>query len=95
MNEKYVVLDASGRIVDSFDSFEDAFKFVTEITSDDFFEGCLDQGILCVTIMKVRKRPFKILREVKVTIHDEIKRKEAERHGSTKDHSCDNLFKEW
>ena len=95
MNEKYIVLDASGHIVDSFDSFEGAFKHVAELSSDDFFEGCLDQGILCVTIMKVRKRPFKILREVKITIHDEIKRKEVERDGSTEDHSCDNLFKEW
>lgn len=95
MNEKYIVLDASGAVVDSFDSYKDAFKLVTEIVSDDFFERCLDQGILCFTIMKVRKRPFKILREVKITIHDEIKRKEVERDGSTEDHSCDNLFKEW
>ena len=95
MNEKFVFLDASGRIVDSFDSFEGAFKYVAELSSDDFFEDSLDQGILCGTIMKVRKRPFKIVREVKITIHDEIKRKEVESHGSTEDHSCDDLFEEW
>lgn len=95
MNEKFVVLNASGRIGDSFDSFEGAFKHVAELSSDDFFEGCLDQGILCFTIMKVQRMPFKILREVKITIHDEIKRKGVERDGSTEDHSCDNLFKEW
>ena len=95
MTDVYIILDASGRVTDSFDSFEAAFKRCTEITGDDFFEGCLDHGVLCFTIMKVRKRPFKILREVKVTIHDEIKRKEVKRHGGTEDHSCDNLFKEW
>ena len=95
MTDVYVILDASGSVIDSFDSFEAAFKHVTELTEDEFFESCLDQGILCITIMKVRKRPFKILREVKITIHDEIKRKEVESHGSTEDHSCDNLFEEW
>ncbi len=95
MIDTYVVLDASGRVIDSFDSFEAAFKHVTELSKDEFFEDCLDQGILCITIMKVRKRPFKILREVKITIHDEIKRKEVESHADTEDHSCDNLFEEW
>ena len=85
MNEIYVVLDAKGHVIDSFDSFEDAFKYVTFSFCDgkgiDVFipiEDLLDQGVLCITIMKVRKRPFKILREVKITIHDEIKRKEVE-----------------
>ena len=102
MNEKYIVLDGVGQVVESFDSFEDSFKFVTKMLSDgedvkEFIpiEKLLNLGIICITIMKVRKRPFKILREVKITIHDEIKRKEVERHGSTEDHSCDNLFKEW
>lgn len=102
MNEKFIVLDAKGRVIDSFDSFEDAFKHVTFSLCDgkgvDVFipvEDLLNNGVLCITIMKVRKRPFKILREVKITIHDEIKRKEVERDGSTEDHSCDNLFEEW
>lgn len=38
---------------------------------------------------------LKILREVEVVIHDEIKRKECEANGGTEDHSCDNLFEEW
>lgn len=96
MNEIYIVLDPSGRIVESFDGFKKAFLFVTKITlHGDDIDSVLDEGILLYTIMKVRKRPFKILREVKITIHDEIKRKEVERDGSTEDHSCDNLFKEW
>lgn len=95
MNYKYIVLDPSGRVVDSYDSFKAAFLYVTKITFDENFEDALDQGILLFTIMKVQRVPFKIVREVKITIHDEIRRKEAERHGSTEDHSCDNLFKEW
>lgn len=96
MNYKYVVLDPSGRIVESFDSFKTAFLFVTDITlSGDDIEAVMDQGILLYTIMKVQRVPFKILREVKITIHDEIKRKEVKRHGSTEDHSCNDLFKEW
>ena len=96
MNYKYVVLDPSGRIVESFDDFKTAFLFVTKITLDvDDAEAVLDQGILLYTIMKVQRVPFTILREVKITIHDEIKRKEVERDGSTEDHSCDNLFEEW
>ncbi len=94
--DTYVVLDGKGSVIDSFDSFENAFKYVTKVclVGDDL-ETLLDQGILCITIMKVRKRPFKILREVKITIHDEIKRKEVESHADTEDHSCDNLFEEW
>lgn len=96
MNYKYIVLDASGRVVNSFDDFKTAFLFVTKITLDaDDIDDILDQGILLYTIMKVQRVPFKIVREVKITIHDEIKRKEVENHGSTEDHSCDNLFEEW
>lgn len=96
MNYKFVVLDPSGRIVESFDDFKTAFLFVTKITLDgDDIDAVLDHGILLYTIMKVQRVPFKILREVKITIHDEIKRKEVKSHGSTEDHSCDNLFKEW
>ena len=96
MTYKYVVLDPSGRVVESFDDFKTAFLFVTKITlHGDDIEDVLDQGILLYTIMKVQRVPFTILREVKITIHDEIRRKEAKRHGSTKDHSCNDLFKEW
>lgn len=96
MNNKYVVLDPSGRIVESFDDFKTAFLFVTKITLDgDDIEDILDQGILLYTIMNVQRVPFKILREVKITIHDEIKRKEVNKHASTEDHSCIDLFKEW
>lgn len=96
MNYKYIVLDPSGRVVESFDDFKTAFLFTTKITLDgDNIDDILDQGILLYTIMKVQRVPFKIVREVKITIHDEIKRKEAKRHGSTEDHSCNNLFEEW
>lgn len=100
MNYKYVVLDAQGQVNDSFDSFEEAFKYVTNIFFDDnveipSFEELLDEGVMFFTIMKVQRLPFKILREVKITIHDEIRRKEGESHADTENHSCDNLFKEW
>ena len=96
MNYKYVVLDPSGRIVESFDDFKTAFLFVTKITLDgDDIDDVLNQGLLLYTIMKVQRLPFKILREVKITIHDEIRRKEVESHADTENHSCDNLFEEW
>ncbi len=96
MNEKFVVLDPSGRITESFDDFKTAFLFVTKVTlHGDDIDAVLDQGILLYTIMKVQRVPFKILREVKITIHDEIKRKEVKSHASTKNHSCDDLFEEW
>lgn len=96
MNYKYVVLDPSGRIVKSFDDFKTAFLYVTKITLDgDDIDDVLNQGILLYTIMKVQRVPFKILREVKITIHDEIRRKEVESHADTEDHSCNDLFKEW
>ena len=93
--ELYALIDAHGEISTTANSFVDILKNLVDRMNDDDMESSLDAGICIYKIVKIRKRPFKILREVQVEIHDEIKRKEAEKNASTEDHSCDNLFKEW
>ena len=93
--ELYALIDAHGEISTTANSFVDILKNLVDRMNDDDMESCLDAGICIYKIVKIRKRPFKILREVQIEIHDEIKRKESEKNASTEDHSCDNLFKEW
>lgn len=93
--ELYAVINTSGEISTTANSFVDCLKNLVDRMNDDDMESSLDAGICFYKIVKIRKRPFKILREVQIEIHDEIKRKEADKNGSTEDHSCDNLFKEW
>lgn len=93
--ELYAVINPDGEISTTANNFVDCLKNLVERMNDDDMETCLDNGIAYYKIVKIRKRPFKILREVEVCIHDEIKRKECEANGSSEDHSCDNLFKEW
>ena len=93
--ELYALIDAHGEISTTANNFVDILKNLVDRMNDDDMESCLDAGICIYKIVKIRKRPFKILREVQVEIHDEIKRKEADKNASTEDHSCDNLFKEW
>ena len=95
MNEKYVVIGNSGEITHSGDTFAECLRYVLDGMKESDFEFSFDHGVMVIRISKVRKRPFKILREVEVVIHDEIKRKECETNASTEDHSCDDLFKEW
>ena len=93
--ELYALIDINGEISTTANSFVDILKNMVDRMNDDDMESSLDTGIIIFKIVKIRKRPFKILREVQVEIHDEIKKKESERNASTEDHSCDNLFKEW
>lgn len=93
--ELYALIDINGEISTTANSFVDILKNLVDRMNDDDMESSLDTGISIFKIVKIRKRPFKILREVQVEIHDEIKRKECEKNASTEDHSCDNLFKEW
>ena len=93
--ELYALIDTHGEIATTAKTFVDILKNLTDRMNNDDMESSLDTGICIYKIVKIRKRPFKILREVQVEIHDEIKRKEADKNGSTEDHSCDNLFKEW
>lgn len=95
MNEKYIVIGNGGGIKYAGDTFAECLKHVIDGTKEDDFDFSFDHGVMVIKISKVRKRPFKILREVEITIHDEIKRKECETNGSTENHSCDNLFEEW
>ena len=93
--EIYALINPNGEIATTANTFVDILKNLTDRMNDDDMESSLDAGICFYKIVKIRKRPFKILREVQIEIHDEIKRKEADKNGSTEDHSCDNLFKEW
>lgn len=97
MNTVWLVTNLEGEVIYHGDTFIECFKRF--VNSNDMkesdYEKLFDRGIVAIKISKVRKRPFKILREVHITIHDEIKRKECEANGSSEDHSCDNLFKEW
>lgn len=95
MNEVWVVTGRTGEILHKDDTFVECFNHVLNGMKEPDFEELFDRGIIAIKISKVRKRPFKILREVEVVIHDEIKRKECETNASTEDHSCDDLFKEW
>jgi len=95
MNEKYIVIGHDGEITHSGDTFTECLRYVLESMTESECDFAFDHGVMVIKISKVRKRPFKILREVEVCIHDEIKRKECETNASTEDHSCDNLFKEW
>lgn len=95
MNELYCVIDNQGVITYTGDTFAECLKYVLDGMKESDFDFSFDHGVMVIKISKVRKRPFKILREVEIVIHDEIKRKECEANGSTEDHSCDNLFKEW
>ena len=97
MNTVWIVTNLRDEIIYQGETFTDCFKHI--INSNDMrdsdYEELFDRGVIAIKISKVRRRPFKILREVNITIHDEIKRKECEANGSSEDHSCDNLFKEW
>ena len=95
MNECWIVTGRTGEIAYKGDTFAECLKHVIDCTSESEFDFSFDHGVMTIKISKVRRRPFKILREVEITIHDEIKRKECETNASTEDHSCDNLFKEW
>lgn len=100
MNEVWVVTGRTGEILHKGDTFVECFNHFLKGMKDPDFEELFDRGIIAIKISKVRRRPFKILREVEITIHDEIKRdeikrKECETNASTEDHSCDDLFKEW
>lgn len=95
MNELYCVIGSRGNIRHTGETFTECLKYVLDRTKESDFDFMFDHGVMEFKISKVRKRPFKILREVEITIHDEIKRKEWETNGSTEDHSCDNLFEEW
>lgn len=92
---KYVILDSKGEITYSADSFSECLKFLmSDPDINECMEFIFDHGIFAAKIMKVQKRPFKILREIEIDIHDEMKRKEV-MNNDTKDHSCNDLFKEW
>lgn len=95
MNEIYVVIGNGGEIDHTGDTFTECLRYVLEDMTESECNFAFDHGVMYIKISKVRKRPFKILRELEITIHDEIKRKECEANGSTEDHSCDNLFEEW
>lgn len=95
MNERYCVIDNQGVITYTGDTFAECLKYVLDGMKESDFDFLFDHGVMVIKISKVRKRPFKILREVEIVIHDEIKRKECEANGSTEDHSCNNLFEEW
>lgn len=95
MNEKYIVIGHDGEITHSADTFTECLRYVIERMTEAEFNFIFDHGVMLIKISKVRKRPFKILREVEICIHDEIKRKECEANGNTENHSCDDLFKEW
>ena len=95
MNEIWVVTGADGVVLYHGDSFVECFHKALDWMKESDFEEMFDRGIIAIKISKIRKRRFKILREVEIVIHDEIKRKECEANGSTEDHSCDNLFEEW
>ena len=95
MNECWIVTGSNGEIKYKGDTFAECLKHVIDGTSESEFDFSFDHGVMIIKISKVRRRPFGIVREVEITIHDEIKRKECETNASTEDHSCDNLFKEW
>lgn len=95
MNDLYCVIDNQGVITYTGDTFAECLKYVLDGMTESDFNFSFDHGVMVIKISKVRRRPFKILREVEIVIHDEIKRKECEANGSTEDHSCDNLFEEW
>lgn len=95
MSEVWIVTGRTGEILHKDDTFVGCFNKVLGAMKDPDFEELFDRGIIAIKISKVRKRPFKILREVEIVIHDEIKRKECETNASTENHSCDNLFEEW
>lgn len=93
--ELYALINPNGEIATTANKFVDVLKNLVERMNNDDMESSLDNGVCFYKIVKIRRRPFKILREVQIEIHDEIKRKECETNASTEDHSCDNLFKEW
>ena len=93
--EVWIVTGCDGVILYKGDTFTDCFHKALDWMKESDFEEMFDKGVIAIKISKVIRRPFKILREVEITIHDEIKRKEIEKNASTEDHSCDNLFKEW
>lgn len=97
MNTVWLVTNIKDEVIFHGDTFIECFKHI--IDSNDMkesdYEELFDRGIITIKISKVRRRPFKILREVVLTIHDEIKRKECEDNGSSENHSCNDLFKEW
>lgn len=94
-SEVWIVTGADGVILYKGDTFVECFHEALDWMKEADFEDMFDKGIIAIKISKVRRRPFKILREVEIVIHDEIKRKECETNASTEDHSCDNLFEEW
>lgn len=94
-SEVWIVTGVDGVILYKGDTFVDCFHKAVDWMKEADFEKMFDSGIIAIKISKVRRRPFKILREVEIVIHDEIKRKECEANGSTEDHSCNNLFEEW
>lgn len=95
MNECWIVTGRKGEIAYKGDTFTECLKHVIDDTPESEFDFSFDHGVMLIKISKVRRRPFGIVRDVEVVIHDEIKRKECETNASTEDHSCDNLFKEW
>lgn len=96
VNEFYLLLDSHGAVKYKAESFTECMKQISAVSDKEFDEHIdelLDAGVIRFTICKVRRRPFKILREIEIHIHDEIARKEVS--NGAKINSCDNLFKEW
>lgn len=94
--EFYLLLDQHGAVKYKSESFTECMKQISAVSDkefDDHVDELLDSGVIMFTICKVRRRPFKILREIEITIHDEIARKEVS--NGAKNNSCDNLFEEW
>lgn len=96
VNEFYLLLDQHGAVKYKSESFTECMKHISAVsdkTFDDHVDDLLDRGVICFQICKVRRWPFKISREIDITIHDEIARKEVS--NGAKNNSCDDLFKEW
>lgn len=96
VNEFYLLLDSHGAVKYKSESFTDCMKHISAVSDNTFdyhVDNFLDLGVIHYQICKVRRRPFKILREIEINIHDEIARKEV--NNGAKNNSCNDLFKEW